>query len=599
VFFAFFFLFLSAGVHAATWYVCPDVGPSGEDFNYGTEDGASVANCFDGFSRAWGSGRINPNDTLLVVSDFGPFYERNVISNSGANGLPIRIMGWSSSRSEPAIATIETSVPINGYQSFSGSTTYRTSGYGWSRVSGEIFKKISHAVPQLLSEDGKYLTPILGHGRSEAQIVAGLGRGQYAVVPGVPNVIYYRSSDGVSPFSHMVRMNDHRNDGAPGAIFCDNQHDVEIRYLRVRMVYIGYAQKATRNAGLVLSNCSNVTVDSLEAETNFIGIGINGGANIVFGRSVVASRNLAAGISLEAIPFDISTVVVSGVYQYNNRDPAVSGDARSVGHVYDGDGISIGQAGGIIRDVEVRNATVSYNGAPDGDLRTGGSGIYLGTSAALAAELSITGSLIEFNHGCGIHLGGQWGGGKVVSNVIRENVRGQNTGTCLSNVWVDSSTTSSFRRSVIANNNFIGNHGARAISFNNANSSNTLEFRNNIFAYNIPYFASPSKVADIVIAVSSHDNVIESNNIVFPTVGAAIFRGRAFSCQQVNSGEWARISANTGDGTKCSDPMFDFHPNSASPAVLGGACYALSGCAEMDFLGKPANSPPDIGAFQR
>ena len=237
-----FLLLACVRVDAATWYVCPDVGETGQDFNYGTEDGASVANCFDGFAQAWASGRINPNDTLLVVSDFGPFFERNVISSSGQPGLPIHIVGWSSLTGGPAYATIETSVPIRDAQSFSGSTTYRTSGYLWSRVSGEIFRKASYAVPQLITEDGKYLTPILGYGRTEGAIVASLSRGQFAISPGAPNVIYYRSSNGMSPSSHMVRMNDHRNDGMPGAVLCDSRHDVDIGYLRM-----GQGQKGPKS----------------------------------------------------------------------------------------------------------------------------------------------------------------------------------------------------------------------------------------------------------------------------------------------------------------------------------------------------------------
>lgn len=588
-----------SNAYAAVWYVCPGAGANGETLRYGTGDGASPENCFDGFARAWASGRIRAGETLRVVSDFGAFYERMIVEDSGQSGFPIRIEGWSAVRGAPSMATLSTSVPIGGYQSFSGSTNYRATGYGWERVAGEVFRKVSHAIPHLLTEDGRSMTPVNGFGQTEAQIVASLGRGKYSVVPGVPNIIYYRSFSGASPYSHMVRMNDHRNDGAPGALFCEGKHDIDIRFIRVEMVYIGYAHKASRNAGLVLSNCSNVTVDNMYAGGNFIGIGINGGSNISIGKDVVGSNNAAAGIALEAAPFPVSSVVISGTYQFNNRFPAIAGDARAVGHIFDGDGISIGQSGGILRDITVQNAVVSYNGSPDGALRQGGSGIYLGTSASMTAGLSVTGTLVEFNHGCGLHLGPQWIGGKITSNVFRENVRGQASGTCLANVWVDFSTSGPFVPSVVANNSFVGNHGSRAISFNNSNPNNILEFRNNIFAYNLPYFGSPAKVADVVVSSSIYDNLMESNNIIFPTIGSAVYRGRAFTCEQINAGEWDLVTVNTGQGTLCVDPELTYVPGATSPAIANGACYGAGGCAELDFEGKPASSPPDIGAIQR
>ena len=111
-------LLLTSQAWGATWYVRPATG------EYGAEDGTTYAAAYDGFADVvWSGAGIVAGDTLRVVTDDGPYYERMVIGVSGSAASRITITGWSNASSAAAYATVETSVDISGAQSFSAATT--------------------------------------------------------------------------------------------------------------------------------------------------------------------------------------------------------------------------------------------------------------------------------------------------------------------------------------------------------------------------------------------------------------------------------------------------------------------------------------------
>lgn len=588
----------------ATYYVCPGADQDGTDLNYGTEDGTSVANCFDGFADVAG---IAAGDILRVVNDYGKFYERYAIGASGTSGNLIRVTGWSSASGAAAYATIETTVKISNDQSFSAATTYATSGYPWTLVSGEVYKKDNSALAHLLFEDGVLLTPILGHGISEGTIAATLARGQYANLTGTPNVLYYRASDGAAPSTHMLRMNDHRNDTTgPGAFYCSAQDYIDVQYLTLRGVYV-LSVGTQQNAGLSLSDCEHITADYIESKYNLAGVGIDGGIDVTIGSNVVGSYNIAIGASLEATPVALDKVLLAGTYEYNSRLSQVATNGQTVGDIFDGDGIGIGQSGGTFTGIVVRGAISRYNGAIDGSTKTGGSGLYVGSSAAMSAAVSIFSSQFINNHGCGLHMGDEWTGGIIAGNIIQGNTRGQTSGTCLFSVWMDlRSTGGTYIGGTFANNVVADNYGSRAISFDNSVAGNTLTFKNNIFSGNASGFGSGTKLADVVIGTSGNDNVLESNNDVYSTSVAAFYRGSAKTCAQITDGTWAAVSANTGDNTVCRAPSFvggTSPTNAAGFKLKKGSALRRAGkglgIPVSDYAGRPFYpSAPSIGAYE-
>lgn len=588
---------------AATWYACPTGSGLGDT------DGSSAANCYNGFSDiTWGVGGVQAGDTLRVLNNYGTYYERLSIGQSGSSGSVITITGWNGITSAADYATVESTVAIDGDQSFSAATTYATTGYAWTLVSGEVYKKSSSAIPHNLFEDGVYLTPILGYGSSEGTIAAALARGQYSVLPGTPDTIYYRASNGAAPSTHSVRMTDHRNDGNSGNVSCSGRDYLDIRYFTIKGAF-PLSVGTTGAAGLALNDCENITVDYIKSTLNLAGLSIDGGINVTLGSNVNSFYNFAVGLTMEATPVAITNATVSGSYTMSNKMPVYTTNAQAVGYSYDGDCIGVGEGGGTFTNIVIDGVTAAYCGAPDSDTDQGGSGIYVGSASAMSASVSIKRSYIHHNHGCGIHLGDEWTGGLVLGNLIQYNVRGQTTGTCLFNFWVDTTSTGgTWLGATIANNTIDNNFGSRAISFNNATGANTITFKNNIFSNNASGFGSGTKLADVVIGTSANDNILEANNDVYSTSVAAFYRGSARTCAQVTDGTWGAVSSNTGDNTVCVDPKYvgtgDLSLSKSqlklkpSSTLIGAGAYLNIG-SYQDVGNRAFRPKPNIGAWEQ
>lgn len=589
---------LSAGAWGATWYVAPSGSGAG------ATDGSSIANRYNGFADiTWGVGGVQAGDTLRVLNDYGTYYERLSIGGSGTAGILIAVTGYSGANDTADYAFIESTVDVAGDGCFSAATTYAASGYPWSLVSGEVYKKSCSAIAHALFEDGDYLTPILGYGSSEGTIAAALSRGQFAVLPGTPNVIYYRASDGAAPSTHALRMTDHRNDTLGGNILCSGRDYLSIQYFDIKGAF-PLSVGTTGAAGLAFNDCENVSADYILSSYNLAGVSIDGGVNITLGRNVIADLNLAVGLTMEATPVAINGVRVAGTYSRSNNMPVYATSAQTVGYAYDGDCIGIGEGGGTFSNIVVDGAVAEYCGAPDNNTDQGGSGLYVGSASAMSAGVSIKRSVFRFNHGCGLHMGDEWTGGDIIGNVVHGNNRGQTTGTCLFTVWMDlRSTGGTWLGGSFSNNTVAENFGSRAISFDNSVVGNTLTFKNNLFAGNDIGFGASSKTGEVIIGAAANDNILESNNDIYVTSGTAFFRSSQYTCAQINGGTWAAVSANTGDGTVCVDPELN---GGASPDTVAGFCLSPDspligigtylGAWATGYAGHDLGNPPAIGA---
>ncbi len=525
---------------------------------------------------------FSAGDTVYFSSRGGVFYGRAV--------LPTASVTYAGETGYTP--TFSNSVSLDGAASFSDATTYAVTGYAWSQVAGSsVWKKDCGALPQIVTEDDEYLTPILGHGRDEATIVAAMSAGTYAIQTGSPNVLYYWATDSGAPSAHAIRMNNHANDSSLGTVYATGKAGLTIQNMRIRMQYVAGVD-TIGNSGLSLVDCTGFVVDDITADACLSGIGIDGG-NGYLGPGVVCEDNMGVGLAVQANTNLTALKVSGGIYRRSNRAPAVATNAQTVGYVFDGDGIGIGHDGGTITGVVIDNAIVEYNGPPDGDTTVAGAGVYVGTASAMDAGVSVTRCIIRYNHGAAINLN-DWSGGNIDSNVCYNNVNGPTSGTNQYAVFADC-TDASFTTASVCNNLFASNGGVRTVSFNADKDDISVVFRNNVFYNNAPYVGT--WVGDAILYPSARDNIYEGGNCFYWTTASrtAIYRGSAFTYTQITSGTWAAASTNTGTGTIFTDPQLDVSYRPQASACMGSGTWA-SGVRGIDDLPLPLH--PDMGPWQ-
>lgn len=578
----------------ATWYVRPSTDANGNALSYGAADGTSYANAWAGSAGiVWLS--VGSGDTVCLDSN-AVFYERIVISNSN-----VTVSGCDSSGAA-AYASIYSSKSINGSASYSAATTWSSSCCAWSLVSGEVYKKNTSAPINLVIEDGTYLIPVAA-GADEASTAAALGRGNFSVLTGTPNVLYYRSSDGAAPSAHVLRANDRTLDSVQGLVYCSGKSGVTVKYLDVRYHRTSGFTTA-KGAALMLSNCTTVTLDYIKGSYNLAAIGIDGGGPIAIGSNMNLDHNLGTGLAVQGTASTLSGLTITGGrYTNTNKDLIYTISDTSVGYTGDGDGIGIGHDGGTITGVVISGIYACDNGAPDGVVDSGGAGVYVGTSNAMTASVSLYRNHLCRNHGTGFTMGNKWIGGQIIANIVDANSRGGNSGTDLFGAVVQTNSASwAGVGSVVANNVFINAMGSSGgLDIVNATGANTIVLKNNIF------YGNTSPDLSFQTAVTTNDNVYEANNIYYRTDGSvSIFSsGHAATCTQITNGTWGSVSSNTGDNDKCADPLFLGGSDAAayrltpnSPAIGVGTCYLSTGCVYPDFLNHAQHGKPNIGAYE-
>jgi len=135
---ALFLCLITFQAWATTYHLCPDTDSTNTDLNYGTEDGSSEANCYDGFVDAATTNVVAPGDTVIL---HGTFYnERAYAWVSGTSGNPITFQCGSD-----CLFWYSVSVAGNNTVAASGATPPfgQTTGSSWQLVSGttNVWKK--------------------------------------------------------------------------------------------------------------------------------------------------------------------------------------------------------------------------------------------------------------------------------------------------------------------------------------------------------------------------------------------------------------------------------------------------------------------------
>jgi hypothetical protein len=470
---------------------------------------------------------------------------------------------------------------------------------GWSQVgSTEIYRKsYSYGAYEML-EDGVNLTAVAYTGGAPTESI--MARGTYNTNGGY---IYYRASNGSTPSGHALRFSNRSYDGQTGLLYISGLNGLTLNNVTVRHFGINTSGSM---AGIYIVNCSNLTLQSVSSLWNGAGFAFNNVDDSSLDSSSNVSYNWTEGLRVEG---NSDRLTMSGTYSYNGRRKWYQG-GTNLKFAADGDGIGIGGIGGTMTGLVVQDAIVSYNGPADGDQVSGGqdwgSGIYLGTTYANSASVSIYRSQIYKNHSMGIFLdGGEWTGGTIAYNVIRDNLNYGTSDTY--NAFQFGCGATGFTSANIYNNVIARNYGNAGLASTSACASQTVRIRNNIFYNN---GRTGTFQGDLWLGFSTLTNLTESNNL-FYRFGTGWDSARVINrggtpydrnhVAGTSAGYW-QYDSGKGANDKASDPLWvsgaanNFNLLAGSPSRDAGANVGLT----ADILGKPVpyGSAPDIGAYE-
>ena len=156
------FLLIPSLANATTWYVRPANDGNGTTFTYGSNNGTSSANAFNGFPAITG---IAAGDTVCLPGGDEPFFEQLVTGTAGTNGNPITYSGCGATQ-----AVIWSAQGLSGNRSFDVTpAVITTAPYAWVTVSSGFYKKRIDTRTVMLWEDATWLQPVdLSGAASEA-----------------------------------------------------------------------------------------------------------------------------------------------------------------------------------------------------------------------------------------------------------------------------------------------------------------------------------------------------------------------------------------------------------------------------------------------
>ena len=452
---------------------------SGNDIN----DGLSPAAAWKTMAKV---SSVNFQAGDVVDGQGNTFFERLAPISSGVSGQPIVFKNF----------TLDGTVSFDDQWTFFPADTYSLSK-PWTLFSGEIYRKETTRLPYDFFEDGLKLTPVVS---STASSTLTLARGQFT---GNNNYIYYRASDGGLPLKHTIRVARRDLATLPGGLYLANLHDLQFQNVTVK----NWDRNIIPASAVMVIHDDHVSFVKLVMSGNFTAVDIDGSTYVSIDASSVVSDNIVSGTMIEG---NSSHIDLSGDYSRNGR--TLHYDGVNLNYAQDGDGIGIGGSGGTITDIIIHDATISNNGAPDGNTNDWGSGIYSGTSNPMTvSSLSILNSKIFGNHAAGIHIDRELSGSNsIFNNTIYQNINFPDNGSCHHAVAVFAGNAG-FASMNIDNNMIALNPllacGA-ALYIGNAGSG-TVTIQNNSFYNNGNVTAF---TGDLWIQNPVSGNVVEHNN---------------------------------------------------------------------------------------
>lgn len=583
---------LSFEASAATWYVRPDFTYTSTgtitDQNYGAEDGSSYDNAYDGFADiTWGVGGVQSGDTLKL---YGTFYERFVLGASGVTLEP------QSDFEQVAAAS------YNGTNTFTAGTpvVLNTTGSSWQLVSGEVYKKGAATEIYLMQEDGSPLSPRVYYSDTEANVVAGLERGQFTVrnatTDTLARTVYVRTTDGASPDSHLITVNRRDWDNLSGAWLSDAKDNWSMS-ARWTLKHHYNASTSASGSAVVIQDSDGWSAD-FYLENNYFAAWVDGGSNGSWDGEITGGQQ---GLALTGFTSALVDVDVTGNFHDICKIPRYNGVTKTWNT--DCDCLGIGHTGGTMTRGRIHNATFDRCGPQRtsllsdeaGDLNRGSS-IYLGTASAFAADgLVIENNWISASHRYLVFVGDEATNYSLRGNILHDGLANP-TYTTTGLVRLTTATAGA-TTVTIANNLFVNNDGISPLYFGTGNASAAYTVKNNVFAYNSGGGGTFNGNFHRATTTSSTS---ESNNLFWSPAEATIVRSGSTNYTTVAA--WQAASSQ-GAGDLNSNPIFvggtpqttadGFKLKSNSP--LCGAGTPTN--AKYDYEGYRFSIPPNIGAF--
>lgn len=387
----------------------------------GVNGNGSKMSPWAGFSNIlWGS--IGPGDSLTILS--GTYDQQLNIQSSGVMGAPIRII-------------CAPYVVINCRQSFNDGWTTNTGAgapaniSGWVSVGGGLWKKGAGVRPLLFQTDSIRSAPMptSALGNSEATVIADIQPGEWtaitATMDGLPNTLYWMSPDGNGPAQHVLTAARPDMTSVGGMVRAISRSNL---IFEGELFVLGKSGTSFSSAPFYFESCDNVLVTgNLKCDGCSTGVRIVGGSNSIWRMECLNGELSGAGID-SPTPSE-SIIVEKSVFRGNGNFPRYSGGGI-VEYASDCDGLGIGQDGGVVGSMTIRDSVFTDNGPRQSSMTPGwggnlnrGSGLYFGTGFSFSVGIfQVSGCEFVGNRRYGMHVGGEAIEANIVGNKFIGNL---------------------------------------------------------------------------------------------------------------------------------------------------------------------------------
>lgn len=448
---------------AATKYVRPATDATGAALTYGAGDGSTLAKAFSGFAAMSG---LAAGDTVCLPGSDEPFSngDRLNTATAGTIGSPIT---WSGCGTTPFL--IWNAQSLSGNRSFNSSrAVVSTSTYAWTTVATDIYRKRIDIRPQTLWEDGTWLQPVDIDAASEATILVTLTAGQWGVKNNGDATyrLYYKSTTSAkSPTTAVIRCDDITT-SADSSGTGDTRVDVDYQTFSNGELR-GYTGRA-----MGILDASNIILSTLSVTRSRLGYWVSGDAtashDVTFTNSSGTYADCTAGY-FQGGAQGVTRLTINGGSWSNALGTYYNGTAFTA---CDGDGIGIGQAGGDMTDVVVRNVTANGNK---------NAGVFVGTSFAMTlTNFSLLSSIMSGN---GANCFSEGATARIVHSLIISGFLCTGTLNTTNGSAMRFAPPQAARTIIVANGTFAGNFSPGRISFR-PDVDNNYQFLNLVFTNN-------------------------------------------------------------------------------------------------------------------
>lgn len=420
----------------------------------------------------------------------------------------------------------------------------------WAQRVGEVYTNTLNLVTPFFWEDGIRLNPIFSTSDAEA---TNLARGQWSFYS---KKLYYRASDGADPATHNLRICSREYDGEIGLLCVTNKSNVSLQNITVRRFGSFNASPYTVYVRL----CNGLTLDHVTSAESRIAGFVDTVSNFVATNLNVYS-NCGGGLTFSSFYGASSNVNVSGAFNYNGTEMLYSGTAYAWNG--DNDGLSVGQGGGTLYNLNLINCYSISNGPPFDTNRAAGSGIYIGTANTMyITNLLVSGCYVRGNHNFGLWIAPTITGSQTnqydtviaTNNIIQAN--GNNQTTYRQSVKYNHTNNSYFlfaNNLVCDNNNLTNWYSAAGLS--NPQTNGVYIVTNNVFYNNGNAAVGSTYQSDLGFSQATPVNSPVDYNVFIRTgttmARAAIINTTVYSMAGIystfpaGSGGWTHNSTNS------------------------------------------------------